>query len=187
MIIIPSGRTGNDRSLDLGKESILIEYDPTSKYEKIVIEIANDVLERGSYVLLVSSPPRTGVYLDALKKHFENGTLRLVNLSITGTLSLESEVIEIPVQQLEWFSDVFRRLTKGSIVIFEPLSDIILHLGMEQSYKFLRQNIELIQKMGAGIAVMINYNAHRKEDLSAFENLLLNLARISDDRLVMIR
>ncbi len=192
-IIIPSGKAGkvgkvgNGRSLDLGKESILIEYDPTSRYEKIVIEIANNVLSQGSYVLLVSSRPRTDVYLDALRKHFENGALRLVNLSITGTLSLESEIIEIPVKQLEWFSDVFGRLTKDSIVIFEPLSDIILHIGMEQSYTFLRHNVELIQKGGAGVAVMINYNAHKKEDLSAFENLLLNLARISNDRLEMIR
>jgi hypothetical protein len=126
----------------------------------------------------VSTQPGTAHYCE---RFADVQGIRVIDLPDTAA-SLPSKD-EIPMANLEYFSEVFEELTKDHVFIFEPLSSLMLHIGVAQSYRFVSQTLSRLSKMGITFIVFLNREGHDKKDISNFENLFMNIAEIKDGKL----
>lgn len=165
-------------------ESMLVEYDPNERRDAVVEYIAGFYLNEGRKVLLVSSQPSTRHYLEKFRSEIESGGVEVVNLPAKESITPRPNgTKEIPMTKLEYFSEVFEELSVGSIVIFEPLSSLILNIGIGAAYKFISQTLDRLSNDGISFIVFLNDKGHNREEVSSFENLFINLARVEGGEL----
>ncbi len=131
--------------------------------------------------MIVSSQPGTGLYRE---KFGGVEGIRLINLPEQTTSTTRDE---IPMTNLEYFSEVFENLTKDHVFIFEPLSSLILHIGVAQAYRFISKSLEHLSALGVTLIVFLNKEGHDKKDVSNFENLFRNIGEIEEGKLKKVR
>jgi hypothetical protein len=165
---------------DMG-ESMLVEYEPTAKKEGAIVDVINFMLEEGKDLIVVSTQPATTYYKDRF-----GGLqgIRIINLPDQATMPAKDE---IPMTNLEYFSEVFETLTKQHVFLFEPLSNLILNVGVGQAYRFISQTHNRLSSLGVTFIVFMNKEGHDKKDISNFENLFMNIAEIEEDKLKKVR
>jgi hypothetical protein len=158
-------------------ESMLVLFGPTSKKEDALIDIVEFMVSEGKDVVIVSTQPGTTHYSDRLK-----GVQGIQVVELTEQSALPTKDA-IPMTNLEYFSEIFDDLTPQHIFIFEPLTNLILHSGVSQAYRFISQTLTRLTKLGVTFIVFMNKSGHDKIDISNFENLFLNIAVIEDSKL----
>jgi len=180
--------TFHDYSKILGS-SALIKYDPAGKYEEVVIDIVRSYLLKGENVVLVSSSPRTDFYNGKFKEAIDSGALKLVDITTASIMDYQKEggIIEISMDRIEYFMDIADSLPGGSVVVFEPLSQLILGRGANVSYKFVSQTAESLSRKGIGFIALMNRVGHEEKEISNFENLFVSMAGVSDGKLEKIK
>lgn len=162
-------------------ESMLVEYEPSAKKETVMADVMNFMLEEGKDIVLVSTQPATAHY----RERFSGVQgVRIINLPDQAAMPSKDE---IPMTNLEYFSEVFETLTKDHVFIFEPLSNLILNIGVGQAYRFISQTLNRLSTMGVTFIVFMNREGHDKKDISNFENLFMNIAEIDGERLKKVR
>jgi hypothetical protein len=165
---------------DIGK-SLLVEYTPTAKREEALIYLVDFLLSKGKEVVLVSTQPSISRYKD---RFTGVQSIRVINLPDQAAVTVGDE---IPMTNLEYFSEIFETLKKDNVFVFEPLSNIILHLGVDLAYKFASQAQNRLSTLGATFIVFLNREGHDKKDISNFENIFINIASIEDSKLKKVR
>jgi hypothetical protein len=178
----------------------LIRYKPTSRYERAVQEVVRLCLKNDQRVLLVSSAPRTEGYAELFREEFSKGNLMLVKISanprtdsfyLTGREAkkeeLKGKIAEISVDWLEYLTEVIEGLSKGSNVVFEPLSDLILMNGFEKTFKFIKKTIDYCIGENIHVFSFINDDAHEDNVKASFEGLFTNIAVVTDDKIEIIK
>lgn len=171
---------------ELAGKTVLVEYSPTSPYENIVMDVVDYFMERAP-VLLISSLPRSSIYLEGFREGIGRGKIKLVEITMTGPRSVEGVPIRFPLTELEWLKELYTSSPDGSAVIFEPLSDVIMNIGSGPSYKLLRYWLEMCTKKNMSFIAFLNQAAHHKEVISAFEGLFLSIALAEDQKLFKMR
>ncbi|MFQ5800730.1 MAG: hypothetical protein ACE5HH_03295, partial [Candidatus Hydrothermarchaeales archaeon] len=176
----PEGDSSYIGEEDVG-ESMLVEYEPPTKKEDVVIDIVDFMISEGKDVVVVSTQPATSHY----KERF-NGIrgIKVINLPDQAPMP---EKDEIPMTNLEYFSEVFEELSKHHVFVFEPLSSLILHIGISQAYRFISQTLNRLSNLGVTFIVFMNKVGHDKKDISNFENLFINIAEIEEGKLKKVR
>jgi hypothetical protein len=162
-------------------ESMLVEYDPSAKKEDVLIDIVEFMVGEGKDIVIVTNQPATTHYRERFK---EVQGIRVIDLPDQAIIPNKDE---IPMTNLEYFSEVFEDLANQNIFIFEPLSNLILHIGVAQSYRFVSQTMNRLSKKGVTLIVFMNKEGHDKKDISNFENLFMNIAGIDDGKLKKVR
>ncbi|MFQ5800333.1 MAG: helix-turn-helix transcriptional regulator [Candidatus Hydrothermarchaeales archaeon] len=165
---------------DVG-ESLLVEYRPTAKREEALVDMVDSLISEGKDVVIVSTQPSTSHYRERFKGV---PRMRVINLPDQATTP---EKDEIPMTNLEYFSKIFETLTKDHVFVFEPLSNLILHVGIDQAYRFASQAQSRLSALGATFIVFMNREGHDKKDVSNFENLFMNIAEIEGGKLKKVR
>jgi hypothetical protein len=163
-------------------ESMIVEYLPTAKKEDVLVDVVDFMMSEGKDIVIVSTQPATSHYSD---RFTGMQGIRVIDL-LDQAAALPSKN-EIPMTNLEYFSEVFEELTSDHILIFEPLSSLILNNGVAQSYRFVSQTLSRLSKMGITFIVFLNREGHDKKDISNFENLFMNIAEIKDGKLQKVR
>jgi hypothetical protein len=162
-------------------ESLLIEYKPTAKKEEVLIDVAEFMVSEGKTIIIVSTQPATAHYREKF-----SGTqgIRIINLPDTSTLPGKDE---IPMTNLEYFNEIFESLHHDCVFIFEPLSNLILHVGIAQAFRFISQTQTTLSDKDVAFIVFLNKVGHDKKDISNFENLFMNLADVENNKLKRVR
>jgi hypothetical protein len=163
-------------------ESMIVEYLPTAKKEEVLVDVVDFMMSEGKDIVIVSTQPTTSHYRERYKGL---QGIQVIDL-LDQTVGLPSKN-EIPMTNLEYFSEVFEELTKEHVFIFEPLSNLLLHIGVAQSFRFVSQSLSRLSKMGITLIVFLNSEGHDKKDISNFENLFMNIAEIKDGKLQKVR
>jgi hypothetical protein len=180
----PSHLMHSDASYTGGEdvsESLLVKYRPSAKREGVLIDVAEFMMSEGKDVVIVSTQPSTIHYRDRFR---EVEGIRVIDLPDQST---KPEKDEIPMTNLEYFSEVFEELNNQHVFIFEPLSNLILHVGVAQTYRFVSQTMNRLSKAGITFIVFLNKVGHDKKDVSNFENLFMNIAEVEDGKLKKVR
>ncbi|NOZ77486.1 MAG: DUF3795 domain-containing protein [Euryarchaeota archaeon] len=164
--------------------SALIRYTPKEKLETGVIEIILRYINEDKNVVLASTNPRTTFYLKKLKKLMDVGGIKIVNMVREGKEEAGNEdVLDIPLANLNRLLAFLYGVPRGTVFIFEPLSQLILNSGKQRAFEYIVTVSDALSRRGIDFIAFMNREAHKYSVEAAFEGLFINLAEISEDKI----
>ena len=160
----------------LSSNSLLISVDPTLPYEQAVKTIANELEARNRDMLVFTSK------VSPVHKSLTGGPrlkFFLMTSNAGGVSAAGDGKFVIPANDTAILLDTLQRNLRqagkgSSAMIFDSISDLILELGLEKSYEFLKQANEIVDETDClGIYVMKN-GAHDQRTDSFIKSLIQN-------------
>jgi len=153
---------------------ILLEFDPTSNYEKAIKDFAAEASANiGTTVLFTrkESPVYSAINTQATVRF-----LLTPLISVPATGASENEML-LPADNTPLILEsLFRTLktysASGSIfMVFDSLSDLILTIGFEKTYSFLRYVMDLLASTKVTALLLLNSSAHDPKIVSSLRGL----------------
>ncbi|MDY6965001.1 MAG: DUF3795 domain-containing protein [Halobacteriota archaeon] len=177
-----------DEISNLLGQSAIIEYTPKDRYEDAVIELTLRFFGELRSVVLVSSEPRTSVYREKLSDLLDISVIKFVEISLIGDeITTENDILKVPISCLDQFTSLFEKLPEGVRVIFEPISHLIEIKGADITYSFISEVVETLSHGKLDIVAMINQEVHDRATISKFEELFMNHAILTTDKIKVIK
>lgn len=136
-------------------ESMLFEYSLPEDVRNVVSQMVSEYKKHGKDVFLVSTAERTAGYLE-----------------------LSAEIIDFDPTKSDvaQFKNVLERMPAGSVLIFEPLSKLILTIGFETSLKFISTTLKYMTEEGLSLTCFLNPSAHDEKEVEKLRELLGSVA-----------
>jgi len=191
---------GSKEFVDSISSAALILFTPKSKYENTIHSIVDYSLKKNRAVLLVSSAPRTEGFTKKFNNEFNKGNLIVVKISSSQKTdrfyfknedakkgNLKGKVAEISVDWLEYLSEIIEGLGGGSVLVFEPLTDLILMKGFDKAFKFMKKTIDLTAEQDVQVISFINDEAHEDNVKAGFEGLFTNIVKITNGKIKILK
>jgi hypothetical protein len=172
----PPSQTGaglSPLSESVAGKKVLYEVDPSVSYEATLRKTLEEFAWGGSAVFVFT--PKASPLHDSLS----GGTGIKFFLTTPGVsymkVSKDTSEVLIPQGDTAIFLDVADKTLASrqekSVFVFDSVSELLLLTGIEKTYKFLKQFLELINKEGTTAFFIFIKGAHDKKD----ENLLKGL------------
>lgn len=161
---------------DMTGRKILFEFDPASRYEKIVHDFAT---ETSANVELLTVFTRRGSTIRSSLD--EQKTARF--FSLTQQVSTPKELSEnetlLSTTDTSLMLDVIDKTIKthpndNINVIFDNLSDLILSIGFEKTYQFTKYATEIMAPQRVTALFLLNEAAHDAEVVQSIRSLFIN-------------
>jgi hypothetical protein len=155
---------------------ILLEFDPASHYEKAIQDFATEALGNLEPVIIFT---RRGSAIHS-SLHEQKG---VKFFCLTQQVSVPKEFSEnemlLPLSDTSLMLDVFDKSLKahpeGNInVVFDSLSDLVLSVGFEKTYRFMRYAVEMLASPRNTVVFLLNQNAHDPKVESSLRGLFSN-------------
>jgi len=155
---------------------ILLEFDPASRYEKVVQVFAVEALANVEPIVIFT---RRGSAIHS-SLHEQKG---VKFFCLTQQVSVPKEFSEnemlLPSNDTSLMLDVFDKTLKahadGNInVVFDSLSDLVLSVGFEKTYRFMRYAIEMLASPRNTVVFLLNQTAHDSKVESSLRGLFSN-------------
>jgi len=168
-----SSRLGKGTILE--KDSpILMEFDPSSPYEGAVKDFAQENLANGGQVLAFTS--RASPVMSQMKADSGISLYILSDGGSTDASYAASQKAVIahyePDLILNSLSQGLKAEPAGSkSVIFDNLSDMLLAIGVEKTYKFAKKANEMLFESGASCLFLLIGGAHDDRTRSVVESV----------------
>ncbi len=170
------------------KGSTLIRYSPLDNFEDMVIEIVLRAWGEVRNIVLISSQPRTSAYENALEDLIQIGAMKLVNISVSGDYITKSKNwINVPISDISKLYEVFIDLPEDCMIIFEPLSRIIEHIGFEKAYEIVSEMKSVLSPKFDFVCLLNSDVFEEKNDLAQIEEIFNNHSTVCEDHLEVIR
>lgn len=181
---------GLERHSQLAGTKILYEFDAATNYEASVADFVNESLANNELTLVFT---RIKSSLDSTLA--EGKAVRFFYLSPKVSVpepgASENEML-LPAKNtalmLQTFDEVLKanHQTKISIV-FDSLSDLLLSIGFERTYDFLRQAIEMLTTPKVTALILLNPAAHDPKTTSSIRTLFNNIIAYGKRGLKLIK
>jgi len=177
-------------------KNILLEFDPTSDYERVVEDFVDEALANAESVAVFTSKGST-VY-SALSNRSDVKFLVLTQRVSTPQADASKNNILLPANNSSLLLDALNKVLKAypeknSSIVFDNLSSLILFIGFEKTYGFLRYALELLAIENGTSLFLFDPRAHDTKVTSAFRSLFsyhitygkegLRVARIAESSL----
>lgn len=160
--------------IDLYGKAILLEVDPTSKYEEAVRDFAIEHASKGSPVFVFTSRG-TPVYNALLNADGVRFYIMTESVSYPKPARQTYEVLVPHSDQavlLDLLDKTKESLPQGSIAfVFDSISDFILYSGFESCYKFLKQANEILGDSRTSSLFLITRGAHDERIVAQVKSL----------------
>jgi len=159
----------------VGKK-ILLEFDPSSTYEKLVQDFVNEAIANEEPMFVFT---RIGSTIHSSLS--ENSAVRF--FCLTQQTSVPKEVSEseilLPTSDTSLMLNVFDKMLKtqsaGVInIVFDNLSDLVLSIGFEKTYSFMRYVAEMLAPSRITALFLVNEIAHEAKVVSSLRSLFSN-------------
>ncbi len=176
-----SKRMGVGRGF-LARRSMLMEVDPSTDYEKVILDFAKEVLST-KQVLFVFTSRGSPIHRALSDVQGVIGITRFFILTdkVSYPKPSEGQVYEVMVPQhdqpvlLDVLDKTLRSNPDGKIaVLFDSISDLILSLGLEKSYLFLKQANEIISDPRVTSLFLVSRLAHDDKSMTLIRSLFPN-------------
>jgi len=194
-----TGDKGRDLTDRLSRLA-LVKFKPTTRFEGVLQRFVSSFVQKGRYVLLVSSAPRADFYGEAFEEELKDDKMRLIKVTASPRTERfyinpkeakkdgeKGKIAEISVDWMEYLSEVVETLPKDSVMVFEPLSDLILMNGFEKAYKFIKKTLDYCVEAGVQMISFINDDAHEESVKASFEGLFTNILIAVDNRVEIVK
>lgn len=155
---------------------ILLEFDPASNYEKTIQDFVAEALADAEKIVVFTRRGST-IHL-SLREHKAVKFFCLTEqFSIPKEFS-ENEVL-IPSGDASLMLDVLNKTLKahpedGINVVFDSLSDLVLSIGFDKTYRFIRYALEMLASPRNTVLFLLNRTAHDPKVASSLRSLFSN-------------
>jgi hypothetical protein len=161
---------------ELVGRKILFEFDPASKYEKI---LQNFVTEALTNVEKATVFTRKGSALHGLLGQQKTIKFFCLTQQVSVPREISENEILLPSNNISLMLDVLDKTLKTNPhdiinVIFDSLSDLVLSLGFEKTYHFTKYATEILASPRATALFLLNASAHDPEVVHSLRSLFDN-------------
>jgi len=155
-------------------KNILLEFDPSSDYERVVEDFVDEALANDESVAVFTS--KGSAIHSTLSNRGNVKFLILTQRVSTPHANASENEILLPANDSPLLLDALNRALKAhpemnSNIAFDNLSSLILLNGFEKTYGFLRYALELLALENATSLFLLDPRAHDVEVASAFRSL----------------
>jgi len=168
---------------------ILLEFDPASRYEKAIQDFATEALANLEPIVIFT---RRGSAI-----HSPLSQQKAVKFfCLTQQVSVPKEFSEnemlLPSNDTSLMLDIFDKTLKahpqGNInVVFDSLSDLVLSIGFEKTYRFIRYAVEMLASPRNTVLFLLNRSAHDPKVESSLIGLFSDQILFGKDGIKTVR
>ncbi len=166
-------RSLTELAKSLAGKKVFYEVDPSVPYETTLGQTLEELAWAGHAVSVFT--PKAG----PLNRALSGGTGLKFFLTTGGVsymkVSEDTSEVLIPQSDTAIFLDVADKTLesrKGNVTfVFDSVSDLLLSIGLEKTYKFLKQFLELLHEQRATAFFIFIKSAHTSKDLSLLRGL----------------
>jgi len=167
----------------------LLEFDPSSNYEKVVDSLAKENMANVEpiYVFTSSTSP--------IHKHLaKQPTVKFFLTSFSTSipqLSSENTVL-LPAKNVPLILDALSKVLEtyadaNVCFVFDILSDLLTTTGSERTFTFLRHALDMLSSKKITSLFLLNTNAHEPQVVSRIRGLFHNLLTYEKDELKAVK
>jgi hypothetical protein len=182
-----SGSLGLVTDKVLGKE-FLLEVNPSVRYEESIRDLA---LELGTkqYLLFAFTSRGSPVYNSLSKLENVRFFTMTTRVSYPKPGDLPTEVL-VPANDQSVLLNVLDKTITANPdlrfgLVFDSITDLILSAGLETTYKFLKQAIEMASSHAVTAVFLFTSGAHNEREESVVRNLFSNQLSYGSGRLTV--
>jgi DNA-binding Lrp family transcriptional regulator len=167
-----SKRIGLSHREIIGRK-FLLEFDPTSNYETVIEDFVKERMANVEPIYVFTSATST------LHKHLaKNLAVKFFLMSIsTSTIKPESEnAVLIPTNNVDLILQSIDKVMKthskaNTAIVFDGLSDLLLSLGPERTFTFLRHVFQALSSERITALFLLNTSAHDPKPVSRLRSM----------------
>jgi len=183
-----SGSIGLDHEQLIGHK-ILLEFDPTSNYEKIIDSLAKESMANVEPIFIFTSstsPIHSSLTEQPAIKFF------LTSLSTSTPKSTSENKVLLPAKNMPLILDAVSKVLEAyadvnCCFVFDILSDLLISIGQERTFTFLRHAVDMLSSEKITSLFLLNTSAHNAEVVSRVKMLLPNLLTYNKDGIKVVK
>ena len=155
---------------------ILFEFEPASQYETTIKDFATEALANAELTIIFTR--RGSAMHSYLREHKAVKFFCLTQQVSVPTEFSENEML-LPANDTSLMLDVFDKTLKAHPesninVVFDSLSDLVLSIDFERTYRFMRYAIEMLASTRTTVLFLLNQTAHDSKVESSLRGLFSN-------------
>jgi len=171
-------------------KNILLEFDPTSNYEGVVEDFVDEDLANDESVAVFTS--KGSAIYSALSNRGNVKFLILTQQVSTPQANASENKILLPANDSSLLLDALNKVLKAypernSNVVFDDLSSLILMIGFEKAYGFLRYALELLALENGTSLFLFDPRAHDIKVASGIRSLFSDQITYRKEELRVVR
>jgi hypothetical protein len=155
---------------------ILLEFNPTSNYEKVVDGLAKEAMANVEPILVFTSstsPIHTYLAKQPTIKFF------LTSLSTSTPKSISENTMLLPAKNTPLILDAISKVleTYGDAnvcFVFDILSELLMTTTPERTFTFLRHALDMLSSEKTTCLFLLNTGSHETEVVSSLRSLFSN-------------
>jgi hypothetical protein len=86
-------------------------------------------------------------------------------------MGLSVKIVDVP-EEPDKFKEVLEGMPAGSVLIFEPLSNLIITGGFASAFKFVKKTLAYMKQEGLTLACFLNPRAHDDGEMQKLRKIL---------------
>ena len=183
-----SKRIGMSHEKLLGRK-FLLEFDPTSNYERIVEDFAREALANLEPIYIFT-PSISAIRASLAEQRAAKFFLMSVSTSIPESIS-ENEIV-LPANNtalvLDSINKILETYTEENVfLVFDNLSRLIELVGFDKAYKFLLYMTDMLSSKKTTALFLLNKSAHEPQVVSRIKGLFHNLLTYDKDGIKIVK
>lgn len=165
----------------------LLQYTPESSYENAVVEITMRLFGELTNVVLITVEPRASQYRSTLADLIDLGAVKFVELSTTAeTVEVTQEgIVKVPLENARSLEEALTKLPEGCIIIFEPITHLIMEKGVPWTYIYLSRLVEHTSRNHTPLIGLINTRSHEPKTIAQISSLFISLGEVEKERILI--
>lgn len=184
-----SRRIGVNHKQVVGR-NLLFEFDPAANYEEAIRDFALEASANAETVIVFTS--KGSAIYTALGNQGNAKFLLLTQLTSTPKTNKCVDEILIPANNTSLLLDALSKTVKshpdGNFnIVFDNLTSLILQVGFEKTYNFVRYALEMLSSIDATAIFLFNPSAHNQKIASSLRSLFSNQVNFEKGELEIIK
>jgi len=181
---------GLERHSQLRGTKILYEFDAATDYEVSVADFVHESLANNE-LALVFTRIKSSINSTLAEEKAVRFFYLTPKVSVPEPGASENEVL-LPAKNtalmLQTFDEVLKTDPQAKInIVFDSLSDLLLSIGFEKTYDFLRQVIEMLTIPRVTALILFNPEAHDPKTTSSLQTVFNSIIAYGKEGLKLIK
>ena len=169
---------------------ILFEFDPSSDYKIPIGDFATEALTNAEPVALFTH--KGSVIHSALNNREGIKILLLTQRVSAPKVNSSTNEMLLPANNTPLLLDALEKMLKTSSygnlnIVFDSLSSLILFVGFEKTYKFVRYALDMLASEKSTALFLLSPDTHDQRVVSGLRSLFSNHLRYGEDSLQIVK
>lgn len=169
--------------------NLLLEFNPAANYEEAIRDFVLEASANAETVIIFTG--KGSVVHTILSRQENVKFLLLTQLASTPKTDKYNEIL-IPANNTSLLLDALNKAVKshpdGNFnLVFDNLTSLILQVGFEKTYNFVRYALEMLSSINAAAIFLFNPSAHDKKIASSLRSLFSNQVTFEKGGLEIIK